>query len=378
MMTNRENTLAILNYENYEKVPLVHFGYWQETLDKWVDEGHIKKEKAECHWTGSPDWVSADLGFDFGWYATLWINAGVNPAFKWELIEERPDGTKTMRNHHGVIVLQKEGAQGIPAEIDHILKDRESWEKEFLPRLQYSDDRIDADILEKLKKGESIQADPRLADMPIGLHCGSLAGTIRDWMGVENFSYLYYDDKDLYTEIVQTLADLSYRGVECALKQGVQFDFAHFWEDVCFKNGPLVVPNIFEEVMAPHYKRITDLLKQNGINIISLDSDGCIDELLPIWLKNGVNTMFPIEVGTWDASIEPWREKYGKDLRGVGGVRKAVLAMEKSDVDKEIERLKPLVDLGGYIPCPDHLLPPDTKYENVVYYCEQFKKAFQK
>ena len=31
----------------------------------------------------------------------------------------------------------------------------------------------------------------------------------------------------------------------------------------------------------------------------------------------------------------------------------------------EIERLKPLVDLGGYIPCPDHRIAPDAKFDLV-------------
>ena len=45
-------------------------------------------------------------------------------------------------------------------------------------------------------------------------------------------------------------------------------------------------------------------------------------------------------------------------------------------MDAEIERLKPLVDLGGYIPCPDHRIPPDAKYELVAYSCEQFHRTF--
>ena len=31
-MTNRENILAILRYQPYEKMPVVSFGYWPETL----------------------------------------------------------------------------------------------------------------------------------------------------------------------------------------------------------------------------------------------------------------------------------------------------------------------------------------------------------
>ena len=86
--------------------------------------------------------------------------------------------------------------------------------------------------------------------------------------------------------------------------------------------------------------------------------------------------MFPIEVGTWDANIAPWRKKYGRELRGVGGMNKTVFARDKAAVDAEIERLKPLIDLGGYIPCPDHRIAPDAKYELVAYYCEQFRKTF--
>ena len=32
-MNLRETTLAILNYDDYDRMPIVHFGYWQETLE---------------------------------------------------------------------------------------------------------------------------------------------------------------------------------------------------------------------------------------------------------------------------------------------------------------------------------------------------------
>ena len=112
---------------------------------------------------------------------------------------------------------------------------------------------------------------------------------------------------------------------------------------------------------------------QYGVDIISLDCDGWIDHLIPIWLENGVNTMFPIEVGTWNASIAPWREKYGKKILGVGGMNKNVFSKDRQAVDEEIERLKKLIALGGYIPCPDHRIAPDAKYELVQYYCDKMQ-----
>jgi len=107
-----------------------------------------------------------------------------------------------------------------------------------------------------------------------------------------------------------------------------------------------------------------------GIDIISLDCDGMIDALIPTWLENGVNTMFPIEVGTWGGSIGPWREKYGREICGVGGMDKRVFAQDRAAVKAEVERLKRLVDLGGYIPCPDHRIAPDAEFDLVRYYCD--------
>ncbi len=121
---------------------------------------------------------------------------------------------------------------------------------------------------------------------------------------------------------------------------------------------------------------MTDLLKQHGVSIVSVDCDGLIDSLIPTWIHNGINTMFPIEVGTWNASIKPWREKYGNIIRGVGGMNKNAFSRDYKAIEAEIERLKPLVELGGYLPCPDHRIPLDAKWENVQYYCEKMRKVF--
>jgi len=89
-----------------------------------------------------------------------------------------------------------------------------------------------------------------------------------------------------------------------------------------------------------------------------------------------VNTMFPIGVGTWNASIGPWREQYGPELRGVGGMNKNVFSRDRAAVDAEIERLKPLVALGVYIPCPDHRIAVDAEWDLVRYYTTRMRETF--
>lgn len=383
-MTHRERVQAILNYAPYDTMPMVHFGFWTETLEKWAAEGHITKEEAESWGDGNPAdrAISAKLGFDFNYACCFAPHTGLSPEFEREIVEELPDGGKKVRNAWGVIELEKPGATSIPAEIDHLLKTRRDWEEHYKHRLQFNPERItqyrvlvNGKMVPWTEGGlEFLQKDDR--DYHYGLHCGSLFGEIRNILGVAGSSYLFAEDDALFTEIIDTRAELSYQAVKTVLETGAKFDYAHFWEDICFKNGPLIIPSVFDEKVGPHYRRITELVNAYGINIVSLDCDGCIDALIPTWLNNGVNTMFPIEVGTWNASIAPWRAQYGRELRGVGGMNKVVFAHDRAAIDAEVERLKPLVELGGYIPCPDHRLAPDAKWDNVRYYCDRMRAVF--
>lgn len=371
-MTFRENILAILRYQPYDTMPVVSFGYWNETLDKWVAEGYVTKEEAQDYAhhgdNGEGDRsVMKKLGFDFNWNSCLGSHVLLAPGFERKILEIKPDGSQIVRDEQGLICKVKPGTVSIPSEIGTTLTDREVWEAEYLPRLKMSLDRVPVEAATKLLPQEQ-------REIPVGIHVGSLMGNMRNLLGVEQLSYLYADDEDLFAEIVDTMCGLCYDCAKTLLETGVQFDYAHFWEDICFKSGPLVSPRMFRELVGPWYRKITDLVREHGIDIVSLDCDGCIDVLLPIWLENGVNTMFPIEVGTWNASIAPWREKYGREVRGVGGMNKTVFSRDKAAVEAEVQRLKTLIDLGGFIPCPDHRIAPDAKFELVQYYCELMHK----
>ena len=369
-MTHRERALAVLRYQPYDRLPLVHFGYWGETLHNWVAQGHLKQEDIDGCGDGNAvdDALAAKIGFDFNWNHTIGGNHGIIPGMEGAVVAEFPDGTKHVRDGCGVTHVQRPGAGSIPAEVDHLLKDRASWEEHFKWRLQWSPERVNVEHIKQVTEVER--------DTPLGIYCGSLYGSIRGMMGFEGTCYMLADDEPLFDEIIQTIGEVSYLNVKTILESGAKFDFGHYWEDICFKNGPLVSPKVFWEKVGPQYNRINDMLTQHGIDVVSLDCDGCVDALVPTWIENGVNTMFPIEVGTWGSSIGPWREKYGKRLLGVGGMNKTLFAHDRAAIDGEVERLKPLVELGGFIPCPDHRIAPDAKFELVCYYCERMREVF--
>ncbi len=383
-MTHRERALAALNEQSYDRLPLVHFGFWAELLKKWRDEGHLTEAEGANAGDVRPEQsaVTRKLGFDFNWHWLMMPATSLRPGFEIETIKAFPDGTVHRRNQDGVTVMQSPGNISIPGEIDHLLTGRASWEEHYKSRLRWDPARVEhanvftgADPLRFDRGGMEFLREGR-GDFLRGIHLGSMIGRLRDITGIVGLSYLLVDDEPLVDEMLEAMQDLSYRCAEHALARGARFDFAHFWEDICYKSGPLVSPAVFAAKAGPGYRRITELFARHGVDLVSVDCDGKIDALIPTWLENGVNIMFPIEVGTWEASFLPWRERYGNAIKGVGAVDKRVFAKDRAAIDAEIERLRPMVEAGGFIPCPDHRLPLEAEWDLVRYYTDRMRGIF--
>lgn len=377
-MNNRERTLAIFRRQHVDRLPAVHFGFWGETVAKFLAEKRFTLDETGGEFphnnTPAQAMLAKKLGFDFNWEPFLPVTFFLDPPFERERVGETADGTPLIRNQYGAVEVEIEGAGGIPAEVDHLLKDRDSYEKYYRERLKYSDRRIPVDRWRELVGNRAFD----WGENPVGLFAGSLFGRLRNAMGLEGVSLLYYDDEALFAEMIDTVGELTRQCVERQLtlagELGFTVDYVHFWEDICFRNGPLVHPEVFRKYVAPHYRRINEYLHRHGVNYISVDCDGDIRSLAPIWLENGVNVMFPIEIGTWNGNYAELERCCGREILGVGGASKFVFAGDYGDVDREIERLKPLIAEGGFIPCPDHRIPPDARWENIQYYCDRIKE----
>jgi uroporphyrinogen decarboxylase len=335
------------------------FGFWEETLPTWEAQGYPRGANPDIFFGMDPQWISAP------------INVGLLPGFHWEVLEDR-ETTRIVRDHEGVIKEESKGSASIPRFLSHSLTDRTSWEKEFVPRLDPTNPRrYPANWAEWV----TVNGAPE-RDYPLGLPAGSLYGWIRDWMGVENVSTLVYDDRVLFAEMVETVTDCIIQTLSCALESGVSFEYASMWEDMCYRAGPLLSPKLFRQIVVPNYKRLTETLRKGGVDVVVLDCDGDISLLIPLWLEAGVNVMFPIEVGVWGADPVALRRQYGKELLMIGGVSKLVLAGSKEGITAEVERLAPLVEEGGYIPTPDHRVPPDVPYEHYRHYLREARRVW--
>jgi len=381
-MTPRQRFLATMRFDSRDRSPISDFSFWEETIEAWYEQGlprNVGRAESDDYFGMDPLFrcvagiessaltVPADPSRSL--FDGLWV--GLVPPFEPEVIEERGDG-QVVQQADGVRVRTKTSSVSIPHTEQHLLVDRQSWREHYLPRLDPDDPRRYppnwADCVE-LWCDES-------RELPIFLPGGSFYGWIRNWMGLEALSMVAYDDPAWFEEMVTTVADCVIGVLRRVLETGGCFDGCSLWEDMCYNKGPLLGPAQFKRFLVPHYRRLTDLLRGHGVDVIWVDCDGQIDELLPLWLDAGVNCMFPVEVGTWGGDPIKFRSVYGKDLLLMGGFDKRVLARDKRTIEAEIHRLAPLVEEGGYIGFCDHRVPPDVSFENYVHYVKTVRRVW--
>jgi len=143
---------------------------------------------------------------------------------------------------------------------------------------------------------------------------------------------------------------------------------------MCYKSGPMISPDMFRKFMMPRYKKLNDLLHSHGVDIIWVDSDGNVEQLIPLWLEVGVNYVWPLEVAAGNDAVT-LRKKYGKDLILGGAIDKRALAKGKEAIREEVMSKVPfLIESGGYIPSVDHWVPPDVSFENYCFYINTLRE----
>lgn len=366
-MNDRQRFLATMHYQPRDRAPICDFGFWLETIEEWHKQG-LPAEVGGGHDTSATNRFFGMDVFSGGPNG----NCHLLPTFEGKVLEDRGDH-EVVQQADGVVVLRKKYMGSIPTHLAHTLVDRESWNKHYKWRL-------DPSKPERYPDKAVFQQAANDPDCPYPRTAwgGSLYGWIRDWMGVENLSYVVYDDPAFFEEMVTTVADCIVGVLAKVLAQGARFDACSMWEDMCYNAGPLLSPEHFKKYIVPHYRRITDLLRKHGCDIFYVDCDGRIDDLIPLWIEGGVNCMFPIEIGTWGADPVKYRKQYGKSLLMMGGFDKHILAQSPRQIEKEVDRLTPLVEEGGFIGFCDHRVPPDVPLANYMFYLETVRKRWGK
>lgn len=368
-MNHRQRFIATMHYQPRDRSPLYDFNFWDETLPTWQAQSlpaDINRSNAGFYFGLDQSLGSAQAAV---WHCGL--QAGLLPGFEARILEDDGD-VFTEVQYDGVIVRRQRSSVSIPMHVGHTLVDRDSWNHHYKPRL---DPDTPGRFPEDWEQRAVIWRDQN-RPYPIFIEIGSLFGWIRDWMGIENLAMVVYDDPAWFEHMIETIADLQIANLRRLFATGGRFEAACLWEDMCYNAGPLISPTHFRQFLVPHYRRITELLHANGVDIVWVDCDGRIDDLIPLWLDAGVNCMMPVEIGTWGADPVRYRREFGRDLRMMGGFDKHILAGSKSAIRQEIQRLAPLVEEGGFIGFADHRVPPNVPLEHYAFYCQTARQIW--
>ncbi len=358
-MTLRERFRRVMQYQNVDRLPFFEFGYWTECFATWHAQG--LPEEVDCEWKayeyfGIENWHTAPVNV-----------GGLIPGFPHQVIEETEDRVIAINSERATYEINKVGHQSIPHYLDYGLKSREDW-KDFADRLDPSSPRYP-------DNWDELAAKYRQRDYPLAVPIGSLIGVPRNWIGFENIGMMCYDDPVLVEEIIEKITVCICTTLERACRD-VEFDFGAGWEDICFNSGPIISPRFFDEWIVPRYKRITDLLKKHGCHISWTDCDGNITPIVPQFLAGGINGRVPVEVGGGSDPVD-LRERFGTELLLCGGVCKHKLAEGPKAIEAELERIRPVVEQGGFIPTVDHRVPANVSLANYKFYLKLKREMFR-
>ena len=377
-MTNRERFLALMQFEPGVRPLLWEWGYWGGTIECWYGEGLSKRHGLRqpaaygdtvagpgAAWSSGilnvqiAQDVSDFLGFDAP-RQTVPLQNFIFPEFPGETLAEDAE-TVTARDGMGAVSRRRKDGASLPYYVDWPVKDRDSWERLKAERLQPDAKlRLPADW-------PRLVAEYRERVYPLAIasgYCGFF-GSLRALLGEERVLYAYYDDLQLVHDILDYLCDF-WIAIYGEVLKDVEPDSAEFWEDMAYRNGPLISLALFRQFMMPRYKRLIGFLRQNGVRHFCVDTDGNCWKLIPLFLECGMTAMLPFEVQSGMDVVEV-RQAYPR-LQIYGGLDKRALALDRAAIDRELEKAEVLLRQGGYIPMADHLVPPDVPWENFVYY----------
>lgn len=376
-MTPRERFIETLLFGRPDRVPFLPGEPRESTLQAWreqglppdrryLDEVHIRIDRRRAE-KGLPpgDFLPrrplAELGVSFQ----------MIPMFEEKVLEHK-DGHYIVRDWMGAIteISDRYDYTYLRLPKDFVTR---KWHKFPVQSWADWDDmrwRFDARDPKRFPPDFERRCEAlRSRDYPLMVHFNGPFWQLREFCGMEGLCMMMLEQPglvqamaDFWTEFIgQTLARIFER---------VTPDMVHLSEDMAFKEHPMISPEMTRRFCVPSYRRWGEQVRGAGVPLFAVDSDGRVDLLMPIWIECGVNVVDPMEVAAGN-DIVALRERFGRRVAFQGGIDKRAIAAGGETLRRELGRIRPVVENGGYIPGCDHGVPPDISWPNFQSYAEQ-------
>ncbi len=355
-MTNRERVMRTLQCLPADRPPFVMwlgFDPWPATQERWRRESGIADLDARTY-----------FGFDeLSNIAPL--EYGAFPHFVSSVIRETAEYT-LLTDSRGLLMRRSKDTNAMTEFVAHPIKSRKDWKRYKEERLQPRIEERAAGLEAFLEKARNVDAPLQAGEFPWGVF-----GTARDFLGAERVLLSFCDEPEMVRDMMESCVTLWLALYERVAAR-VRIDHIHIWEDMSGKQGSLISMKMVEEFMMPQYDRIADFARRHEVPVLSVDSDGRVDELLPIMIRHGVNAFLPFEAQAGN-DIEEYRRQF-PGLGILGGLDKNALARGKPEIHAELDRAQRMFAAGGYVAGFDHSIPPNVPWENYRYFVSNLKR----
>ena len=371
-MNARERFLATLLFETPDRVPLAPGAGRRSTRAVWHGQGLPENVENMAEYAyrqagGTLDWPQYGPGFS--------IVHTMIPQFT-EKIIERKEHSQIVQDWKGNIceISNEYTLEYLRTPLDFVtrrwikcpVETRDDWEE--------MKQRYDADDPTRLPADASERAGELMnRTWPVVQNFSGPFWQLREWLGFEKLCMLFIDDPEFVKEMIAFWQGFIARLLETSFQYVVP-DMVRISEDMAYKAYSMISPPMVREFLLPTYRCWGEIIRGSGCPLYAVDSDGYVEALLPIWIEAGMNVCDPLEVAAGN-DLPAFRRTCGKKMAYQGGVDKRAIAAGGTVIERELARLAPVIQGGGYIPGCDHGVPPDVSWPNYVYFVKLLARA---
>ena len=359
-MESREILIETFNFKKPERVPITEWVYWPDTIERWRREGlPMNVDPIEYFGMDRMEEMYYDrsLGFE-------------------EKVLSEDDESVTKINSNGVTVRSWKKRYAPPQYLDFTVKTEEDWFK-VKDRLRPTEGRL------KTVEGplglEKFDAKTKYQDWRSGNVFLSFFFrdpcwlAMNDLIGMKNTLTNMYTKQEWLHDLFRTYVQLDIEMYKIALEMGMEFDAIRMNGDLCYKNGMMFSPKIYDKLLYPYHKMQCDFAKSKGLPVI-YHCDGNVKQYIPLLIKAGVTAIHPLEARAGN-DVREYKKLYGEKIVLIGNISAESMSAGKKEVEAEVKSKLPVaMEGGGYVFNSDHSVPPTVSLENYAYTIQLAKK----
>ena len=363
-MNPRERYLETLLFGTPDKVPFEPGGPREKTLARWHTEGlpegthHMAALFSELGIEPEKTQKQVQPG----------INFRMNPQFEEKVLEHK-DGHYIVQDWMGNVteISDEYDYTYIRSAKDFVTRKWHKFPVETPEDFEEMKKRYDPDDPTRYPKDfEERVKRMRNRDYVTSITCPGPFWQLREWCGFEPLCMLCLDNPEFVQHMAEFWAEFMSKTMTRLLDARV-LDRIQMNEDMAYKEKSMISPDMTRRFLMPVWERWSRETKEAGVLIVDMDSDGKVDELIPLWIEAGINVCDPIEVAAGN-DINEYRRIFGKSIAYRQGVDKRCMAKGGSVIEDEMTRIAPVVADGGFIPGCDHGVPFDISWPNFIHF----------